>query len=266
MAFGKISKQDLIDAGLDPDKLATFQANGVTKEDLAAMKTELATSLATSVTDMIKAGFTELENKLKPTVGNTGNNNNNTGNNGNTGNDDVVDDQTKFLTDPAGFVNEKIKGVTIAAAIEFKRQSRDMAWREGLRTLKGLSNETLRAEIEEEWKKYTPETMVRMNTDPVKALEQIHDMIIGKNHEKIQHDTNKREGKYNLIHSGAGSSTGNTGAITTGGTNNKEELSDAEKIMARKFGMTDEEWIKQGEDMEQEEVDRRQGMLVGGKS
>lgn len=257
MAFGKITKEDLIAAGLDPDKLATFQANGVTKADLEALKTEMATSLTNTVSDLIKTQFAELETKLKPTPVNKGNE-------GGEGGDDKPDEQTEFLTDPVNFVKRQTAGVATAAAIEFKKMSREMAWREGSRILKGMANDVLKKEIEEEWKKYPPEVMAKYNTDPVTCLQQIHDMVLGKHHEEIMHDTNKKEGKFNLVHSGTSSGVVNpSSSSSTGGDGNKAELSDAEKVIARKFGMTDEEWKKQGEDMEQEEISRRGNVLAG---
>ncbi len=257
MAFGKISKQDLVDAGLDPDKIKEYQEKGVTKDDLTTMKTELSASLTTTVTDLIKNSFTDLETRLRtPVKKEEGDNNNN--------NDDKPDEQTAFLTDPVDFINKKSGAVLGAAAIEFKKLSRDLAWKEGLRNLKGLGNSVLRAEIEEEWKKYPPEKMAQFNTDPSLCLQQLHDMILGKHHDDIVQDTNKKDGKFNLVHSGAGSGTGNTGPVgNTNTDNNKPVLSEAEKVQARKFGMTDDEWIKQGEDMDKEEIERK-GILVGG--
>lgn len=258
MAFGKISKQDLVDAGLDPDKLSEFQTKGVTKDDLAAMSTALEGKLTTTVTDLIKNSFAELEGKLRnpPKKEGEGNNNENR--------EDKPDEQTDFLTDPVGFINKKSGAVYGAAAIEFKKMSRDMAWKEGLRTLKGLGNSTIRAEIEEEWKKYPPEKMAQFGTDPSLCLQQIHDMILGKHHDEIMQDNNKKDGKFNLVHSGAGSSTGNTGPVGNTNINDgKPVLTDAEKAQAHKFGMTEDEWIKQGEDMEKEEIERK-GILVGG--
>jgi hypothetical protein len=264
MAFGKITKQDLVDAGLDPDKLAEFQSKGVTKTDLETLGTSLETKLTTTVTDLIKNSFAELEGKLRTPVKKENEN----GNNQNEGNrDEVIDDQTQFLTDPVGYVNKKTNGVVVAAAVEFKKMSRDMAWKEGVRTLRGMRNPTLLAEITEEWKKYPPEKMAQYNTDPALALQQIHDMILGKHHDEIIQDTNKKDGKFNLVHSGSGGGSGNTGAVGNSTSENvdKTKLSEKEQVMARKFGMTDEEWIKQGEDMEKEEEGRRAGALTGVK-
>ena len=258
MAFGKITKQDLVDAGLDPDKIKEYQEKGVTKDDLTAMSTALEGKLTTTVTDLIKNSFTELETKLRTPVKKEGDDNNNQNR------EEKPDEQTEFLTDPVAFVNKKSGAVYGAAAIELKKMTRDLAWKEGLRTLKGMGNSTIKTEIEEEWKKYPPEKMAQFGTDPSLCLQQIHDMILGKHHDEIMQDNNKKDGKYNLVHSGAGSSTGNTGVVNNTSSNDgKPVLTDAEKAQAKKFGMTDDEWIKQGEDMEKEEVDRK-GILVGG--
>jgi hypothetical protein len=262
MAFGRISKQDLVDAGLDPDKLAEFQSKGVTKDDLTAMSTALETKLTTTVTDLIKNSFLDLEGKLRPVSRGNENNNNNNNNN----REETPDEQTEFLTDPVNFINKKSGAVYGAAAIELKKMTRDLAWKEGMRTLKGMNNSTLRAEIEEEWKKYPAEKMAQFGTDPSLCLQQLHDMVLGKHHDEIMQDNNKKDGKFNLVHSGAGASAGNTGAVSNINNNDgKPVLTDAEKVQARKFGMTDEEWIKQGEDMEKEESERK-GVLVGGNN
>jgi hypothetical protein len=248
MAFGKITKEDLIAAGLDPDKLKEYQEQGVRKNDLATMKAELTTT----VTDLIKAGFAELEGKLpKPIVEDKENNNNNNNNN----NDDQPTDQDRFLTDPTKFVKDEVSKVGAGAAIEFKRMSRNLAYKNATDTLKGFKNPTLKAEIDEEWKKYPPEKMAQFNADPEQLIQQIHDMVLGKHHDEIVQDTNKRDGKFNLVHSGSGSGTG---AVSTGGNSSgdKRILTATEQAMARQYGMTDDEWIKADADMEAEEATR----------
>jgi hypothetical protein len=247
MAFGnkKLEKQDLIDAGFDPAMLQELKDQGVKKEDLATLKTELATSM----TEQIKAGFAELETRLKPTT------NNNEGGDTNKGGNDEVPEFDQFTNDPVGFVNKKTGAVLGAAALEFKRMASSLAYRSLSTTLKGFKNDALRAEIDEEWKKYTPEVLARNNADPEKLLVQIHDMIIGKHHDEIQQDTAKKEGKFNLVHSGAGSS-GGTIHDNTGRDESKITLTPAEQAAAKRFGMTDEEWIKEGKDMAEEEITR----------
>jgi hypothetical protein len=90
-------------------------------------------------------------------------------------------------------------------------------------------------------------------------------MILGRHHDEIMQDNNKKDGKFNLVHSGTGAGAGNMGVVGNTNTNDsKSTLTDIEKQQANKFGMTEEEWIKQGKDMEKEEVDRRRGNLVVG--
>jgi hypothetical protein len=253
MAFGnsKVTKEDLIAAGLDPDEirnsLKAVKDGSATKEDIVSV-----TNALTAIQDSFKA----LETKFAQPVIKKDDTINN---------EEKPDEQTEFITDPVSFINRKSGAVYGAAAIELKKMTRDLAWKEGLRSLKGLNNSTLRAEIEEEWKKYPPEKMAQFNTDPSLCLQQLHDMVMGRHHDEIMQDQNKKDGKFNLVHSGAGSNTGNRGAVDNTNINNgKEVLTDAEKNMAAKFGMTEDEWIQQGKDMEKEEIERKAGILVGG--
>jgi hypothetical protein len=242
MAFGKITKQDLIDAGLDPDKLAQFQADGVTKTMLDSMKTELSTSIL----DQMKAGFAELENKLKPTPiikDESGDNK-----------DDEPTEHEQFINDPTGFVTKKVDKLGNAAALEFKRMSRNLAYKNALTSLKGFSNPILKAEIDKEWEKYTPEVLARNNGDPEALLQQVHDMILGRHHDEIVQDANKKDGKFNLIHSGSG--RGDVINDTNSNVDKKKVLTETEQTMAKKFGMTDDEWIAEGKAMEDEENSR----------
>lgn len=251
MAFGKVTKEDLVAAGLDPDEiknsLKAVKDGSATKEDMTNV-----TNALTAIQDSFKA----LEGKLnaqpeKKVEQKT--------------EEEKPDPQTEFLTDPVAYVDKKTNNVVIAAAVEFKRMSRDLAWKELSRSLRGFNNSTIKAEIEEEWKKYPADRMAQTNTDPALCLQQIHDMILGKHHDEIVQDTNKKDGKFNLVHSGTGASSGNTGAVGSSGGQggNKSELTIAEKNMAKKFGMTDEEWVKQGEDMEKEEEERKAGIFTG---
>lgn len=256
MAFGKVSKQDLIEAGLDPDKLAEFQAKGVTKDDLASLKTELATS----VTDLIKAQFTELETKLKPQPVKV------------EGADDpnkkktpeelAAEEQSEFYADPTGFVKKQVGGLGYQAAVEFKKLSRDLAFKEASKELPGFRNATLREEIQKEWEKYTPDIMARNNTDPSLLVKQVHDMIMGRHHDEIVQDRDKKDGKYNLVHGGSsGSSSGVVSSSSTVSGTPNNEITEQEKVLAKKFGMTEDEWKKQGEDMEKEQRERTPGLV-----
>jgi hypothetical protein len=245
MAFGKLTKQDLIDANLDPDKLAEFQAKGVTKDDLEAFKTSVTATL-----DSFKASFTELEAKLVTSVTNAlgakkqSNNDNQDQNNNTNNNSNIEDEQAEFMTDPVGYI-KKMTGKTAAyTAVETKRVQRDIAYREASRLLKGFNNPNIKAEIDEEWKKYTPEIMARMNTDPSELVIKIHNMVMGNHIDDILADKDKKDGKFNLVHSSVGGN-GNT-SVGTGDTNNgTPKLTEEQKTIANKFGMTEQEYLDQ---------------------
>lgn len=250
MAFGsKLTKDDLIAAGLDPDKLAEFQSKGVTKDMLDTLKTELTTQLTTTITDQLKAGFTELENKLRTPEpkGNGG------GNGGNGGNEpEPVSDFDSFTTDPVAHINNKVSSLARATAVEVMKTRRQIAEDSLRSTLTGFKNEALKTEIEEEWKKYTPDVLARNNSDPYELLKKIHNMVLGAHQDDILRDTNKKDGKYNIIHSGA-SPASNTTVTPAVGADGKRQLTDKEKRDAKAFGMTDDEWLQQEIDMQKEE-------------
>lgn len=246
MAFGreKITKEDLKELGLDPELLQTLKDKGVTKDELTTLKTELLTS----VTDQIKAGFTELEGKLKPAV--------NTNTNTNTNKEEEPDDQTRFLTDPAKFVKDEVNNLRGQAAVEIMKTRRDIALQNAQNNLKGFKNDTLKAEIMKELdEKYDAMKMARFGSDPITLIQQVHDMILGRHHDEIIQDTNKREGKYNLVHSGSSSNSNTNSALNSIG--GKRQLSAEEKEMAKKYKMTEDEWLQQEKDMEEEEIQRR---------
>src|SRR5258706_9589868 len=98
MAWNKseLTAEDLKKAGLDPADLAELKANGVKKVDLDALKTELSTSLNTSMTELITNQFKEMEGRLKPKETTT------------TSTVDTVDEPTEFLSDPTAYINKKV--------------------------------------------------------------------------------------------------------------------------------------------------------------
>jgi hypothetical protein len=246
MAFGKITKDDLIAAGLDPDKLKEFQEKGVTKDDLATMKTEIATS----INDLIKAQFAELEGKMvKPPVTRTENNDD-----GHKKTPEELEEerQGEFLSNPTGYVDRQVQKLGFAANVEFKKQSRTLAMKDAKRTLRGFNNPIITAEIETEWAKYTPEIMARNGTDPELLLTQIHDMIIGKHHDEIMQDRDKKDGKFNLVHSGGGGGGGAVNDTTRDRQDNKDVISPEDQAQAKKFGMTDAEWMAERAGLEED--------------
>jgi len=244
MAFGKISKQDLIDAGLNPDDLAALKANGVTKADLEAIKT--ANEVNKTTLESLQNSITELSNvlKAKPTVTPT----NISGDNKTLTPEEIrAQNYEEFTSDPIGYIQKTVGGSSAFAAVEAKKIARQYAFDNAKASLPGFRNDALRAEIEEEWKKYTAEGMVRSNADPVDLIKKVHDMVMGAHHDDIVRDSAKKEGRFNLVHSGGGggSSNFNNNRNTTDNTTKKPEelLTAAELESAKQFGMTAQEWL-----------------------
>lgn len=256
MAFGKITKQDLIDAGFDPDQLKDLREKGVTKDDLAAMKGELNTT----VTELITNQFKELETKLTAKGGNNdrgSDRSNNPDGNGDRGGDpnNQVDEPSEFLSDPTKFINKKVSNLGAAAAIEFKKMARQLAYDNAADRLQGFKNPEIKKEIDEEFGKYTPEVLARNNADPSALIKSVHDMVMGRHLHEIIADKDKKDGKFNFVTSGNDSGSGNT----NNGSNrqsDKRTLSADEEKQAKKFGMTTDEWLKSIEESETENAAR----------
>lgn len=255
MPFGnKITKEDLVAAGLDPDKLREFQEKGVTKEQLdASMNT-----LTTTIVDKVKAELAGLESKItaRPNAGSNQDGNQGGDNNGG-GNGNPQPKKTIFDIDPVEFnLDPGAHLKTVAGAIVSDNRTavmamrRDNAWDKCSQRLKGFANTELLKEIEEEWKNYTPEKLVASGSDPMIMLEKIHSMVMGRHFDDIQRDTDKKEGKFNLSQS-ASSSRDNINSNGNNGPTKKAEdqLTEAEKKSAANFGMTAQEWLDQKKEM-----------------
>ncbi len=254
MAWGKeLTKEDLIKAGLDPADLAELKANGVKKADLEALKTELGTSLTTSMTELITNQFKEMEGRLKPVKQNDQQQQQ----------QDQVDEPTEFLTDPTAYINKKVGQAVGFAAINTTRMRMEMALERARNNYKGFKNTKLTEEILAEWNQYKPENMAGIKDfDPDKLLKKVHDMVIGAHAEEINHDTNKREGVYNLVASGSGGGGGGnvTNNIDSSKKTPEELMTDEDKAMAARYGMTPKQWVEaDGEKYQKEDV-----VTVGG--
>jgi hypothetical protein len=235
----ELTKEDLVKAGLNPDDLAELKAQGVKKADLETLKTEMTAT----VTDLIKAQFSELETKLKPKPVEQ-----------QTENTEKPDEMTEYITDPVAFVNKKMGQVTGYAAITNTKIRMDLALDRAKATLKGFNNPTLKEEIMAEWGQYKPESFaLNKDFDPDKLILKIHNMVLGNHMDDIQRDTDKRDGKFNMIATGGNTSVG--GNQSVGGPSKKPEdmLTDVEKKQAARYGMTPEEWVKQQSEMADEE-------------
>ena len=246
MAWNKeLTKEDLVKAGLNPDDLAELKANGVKKADLDSLETKMTTSIM----DSIKAQFTELETKLKPVQRTEDQNNNNNNSN------NQVDEQSEFLSDPVGFTNKKVNQSLAYSAIQNTKIRMDIALDRARGSLKGFKNSELTKEIMDEWGQYKPEQFaMAKDFDPDKLLLKIHNMGIGNHHEEIQRDTDKKDGKYNMVASGnGGGGGGNNQNLGGDGKKAENELTPLELKQAARYGMKPEEWLAQKTEMEQEE-------------
>jgi hypothetical protein len=247
MAWGKeLTKDDLVKAGLNPDDLAELKAKGVTKEELTAMETKITTS----VTEALTKSLGELETRLRtPTKTEETRTETTT--------TTTEDDNTAFLTDPTGFVNKKVGQSIAFTAINATKMRMDLALDRAKMASPLFKNEALAKEIMDEWGSYKPENFaMNKDFDPDKLLGKIINMVKGSHAEEIQRDTDKREGKYNLVAStsggGGGGGNGNLGNDNTG-KKPEDMLTDIEKAQAARYGMTPKEWADQNAEMAAEE-------------
>jgi hypothetical protein len=229
MAWGQMSKEQLKELGVDPDKIAALETklgNVVTKEELAT-----ATSSLTEIRDSIAA----LTQKVNTPVERVDNNNG--GNNG--GNNDqqrttVVDpyavDPVEFMENPGEHIKKMVQQQVAGVQLHSISLAAEMAYNTAKNSLPYFK--VFEEEIKKEWDKYTPV----QKGNPQVLIDNIYNLIKGRHLDEIITDTNKKEGKYNIVQSGG------TSVIRPTTTEKKEELTDAELIAAKKFGMTPEEW------------------------
>jgi hypothetical protein len=118
-----------------------------------------------------------------------------------------------------------------------------------------FKNQALKEEIENEWKSYKPEQFAaNKDFDPDALLGKIINMVKGNHMDEINRDTEKKEGKYNMVASSTGGGGGNTNVGGGGGDKKPEEqLTTVELKQAQRYGMTAKEWIDQRTAMEEEE-------------
>lgn len=248
MAFGKISKQDLIDAGLDPDKLAEFQAKGVTKDELAT----LGTTIETNVTAKIQEMFSGLEAKLtaRPNAESERRTDTNADGTPKEKPKGILDfDPLDFNMNPAEHLSKITNVLLMDSRIQNMDIRRDNAYDRAQNNLPGFKNETIKAEIDTEWAKYTSQVLVNGSSDPGIVIKKVHDSVMGAHFNEIQTDSAKKEGKFNLVQTGGSNRSDNNNS----GLNNKktpEELLTPDELKnATSFGMTPQEWLDQKKDI-----------------
>jgi len=224
--FGKTTKEDLIALGLDPDKT-------VKKEDLDTFKAGITTDVTTSIQNSIAALEAKLTDALATRQAPPPENKPES-----KPNEPQQVDSMMFLEDPMKHVNDAVNKTAAQLLAVNMRQAAEMAYETLSSQLPGFKNDVLKAEIDKEWAAYANGPIAK----PKELLRNLHDMVIGRHTEEIQRDSAKREGKFNMVHSG-GSRTMNQAEPPQ--AKPEDSLTDAELAAAKNFGMTPEEYAKQ---------------------
>jgi len=242
MPWGELKKEDLIKAGLDPDAFKTVSdkvATAASKDDITELKTALATTQ-----DTLK----NLENSLRTIVANK-----------TEGGDGAIvekrnqDDQSgkpqggpqslnidpiQFMEDPQSAVRRIVSEGLGPITMHSLNMAAEMAYNIARQRLPHF--EKFEPEIKELWNKYTP----AQKGKPDELIENLYNLVRGRHMDEILTDTNKRDGKYNLVQSGGTTVVGRPGGA---GPERKPEddLTAKEVEVAARFGLTPAEWAAQ---------------------
>jgi len=241
MAWGEMSKEQVVDklkeAGFNTqeiaDKLKTISEGTASKTEVL----ELANTMKS-----IQNSIAEMQNTLQSSRDNNGNNNpnndpNNRSNNGGGGvnrQEPLTIDPLKFMEDPQGSVNSLLREQMTPVIRHSLSIAADVAYNMAKQTLPHFK--MFEAEIKEVWDKYAPEQKVK----PDELINNIYNLVRGKHLDEIITDTNKKEGKYNMIQSGG------TTVINRPEQQNQgkpeDNLTESELAAARKLGITPADW------------------------
>jgi hypothetical protein len=235
MPWGELKKEDLIKAGLDPDafKAASDKIEkAASKDDVTELKNALATTqqtlknLETSLQSLSerKSNGDGGEHKEPPKETPKG---------------PLTIDPLEFMEDPTMSVRRIMNEGLAPVTLHTLNVAADMAYNMAKQRLPHF--EKFEGEIKEIWDKYTPQQKGK----PGELVENIYNLVRGRHIEEILTDTAKKDGKFNLVQSGGTSLVNRAGG--TGGPEAKPEdlLSDKEKEVAAKFGLTPKEWAEQ---------------------
>ena len=234
-AWGKVTPEELKEAGLDPDRIKNLEG----KLDGVASKEELKTvtdSLA-SIKDSLVAltSRTQLDSTERQ---NTDGNNNNGGNNNRQTEpppDPFNIDPVSFMEDPSGNIKKIVQASIAGTQLHTLGVAADMAYQNAKNTLPHFA--LFEEEIKKEWDKY----QIVQKGKPNELIENIYYLVKGRHADEIATDTAKREGKYNIIQAG-----GTTVIRKDSNTQGKPEdnLTPQELQIAAKWGMTPEDYAK----------------------
>lgn len=238
MAWGELKKEDLIKMGVDPDQLKTISdkvATAASKDDITELKNTLTTTQNT---------LKELENSLRTL--NERRPANDGGDNGGGKKDEppqhrgpVNIDPLEFMEDPAGSVRKIMSEGLAPVTLHTLNVAADMAYNMARQRLPHF--EKFEPEIKELWNTYGP----AQKGKPDELITNLYNLVRGRHMDEILTDSNKKEGKYNLVQSGGTSVMSRAGG--SGGPEAKPEdsLTPKELEVAARFGLTPKEWAEQ---------------------
>lgn len=238
MAFGRIKKEDLKEVGLDIDDL-TAKLGGIPNDE------KIKTIVQGSIQDTVNQGIKDLETRLTSQIAETikqhvrpGNNNNNDGNNNNNNNNNNNEEEVtpiEFMDNPMEHSRRIAREESSRAHLATIQLASQMAYNEANRNLPYMKIAAIKEEVDAEWNKFP----VAAKATPDILITNIYNMVVGRHLDEIQTDTNKREGKYNLIQSGGTTRLPNNQTSTE---KPEDKLTDMERAAAKSFGMTDVEY------------------------
>lgn len=248
MAWGDLKKEDLVKAGLDPDQFKTVSEKiekAASKDDITELKSALASTQETLKT---------LEASLRQVAAAGGPSNTSSSNNQNDQNDQananqnnqrgggqggpVKIDPLEFMEDPSGAVRRIMSEGITPITLHTLNVAAEMSYNMARQRLPHF--EKFETEIKEIWQKYTP----AQKGKPDELIENIYNLVRGRHLDEIMTDTNKKEGKYNMIQSGGTSVIGRN-AAGDAARKPEDDLTPKELEVAAKFGLKPEEWAEQ---------------------
>jgi hypothetical protein len=243
MPWGELKKEDLVKAGLDPDNVSAMSTkinNAASKDDVNELKTALASTQETlkNLENSLRGLATAKEGNSDDGNRDNQNQNRDQNQNRNQGPQPVNIDPLQFMEDPQGavrrLVNEGLGPITMHSL----NVAAEMAYSNAKQRLPHFVK--FEPEIKELWDKYGP----TQKGNATELIENLYNLVRGRHMDEILTDTNKRDGKYNLVQSGGTSVVGRAGS---GSSDRKPEddLDPKEIEIAARFGMTPKEWAEQ---------------------
>ena len=241
MAWGELKKEDLVKVGVDPDALKAMGDkinDAASKNDITELKTTLA-----STQETLRA----LENSLRTVAAakegdqnDQNDQNRNRPQNQNSGQPQPVNiDPLAFMEDPQGSVRRLVSEAMGPTILHSLNVAAELAYNQARQRLPYF--EKFESEIKELWNKYTP----GQKGKPDELIENLYNLVRGRHLDEIMTDTNKKDGKYNLVQSGGTTVMSRVSGDGGSGRKPEDDLTEQERATAARFGMTPAEWAAQ---------------------